>query len=134
MGHYWCRQCGIKGDSIQFCRDLLELNYADACSRLKVQMTLFPREWVTDLTRPQKTFKKAVIPNSIWQSKASVFVEWCHELIWKYPAVIASLKQRGFDEESIRCWKLGYCPETFWRDRISWGLIFDCGLKQDSRQ
>jgi DNA primase len=122
MGHYWCRQCGIKGDSIQFCRNLLGLNYADACSRLKVQMTLSPREWVTDLARPQKTFKKAVIPNNTWQSKASVFVEWCHELIWKYPAVIASLKQRGFNEESIRYWKLGYCPETFWRDRSSWGL------------
>ena len=43
MGHYWCRQCGIKGDSIQFCRDLLGLNYADACSRLKVQMTTFSK-------------------------------------------------------------------------------------------
>jgi len=85
-------------------------------------MTLSPREWVTDLARPQKTFKKAVAPNGIWLSRASVFVEWFHELIWRYPAVIASLKQRGFDEESIRSSKLGYCPETFWRDRSSWGL------------
>lgn len=113
MGHYWCRQRGIKGDSIQFCRDLLGLNYADACSKR-----------VGD--RPcqaAKDIQKSCDPkNSTWQSKASVFVEWCHELIWKYPVVIASLKERGFDEVSIRYWKLGYCPETYWRDRSSWGL------------
>jgi hypothetical protein len=85
-------------------------------------MTISPREWETDLARLQKTFKKAVIPNSTWQSKALAFVDWCHELIWKYPVVIASLKERGFDGVSIRYWKLGYCPEIYWRDRSSRGF------------
>ena len=35
-GYYWCRECGAKGDGIQFLRDYAKMSYADACARVGV--------------------------------------------------------------------------------------------------
>jgi hypothetical protein len=34
---YWCRQCNVKGDSIQFCRDFLGLDYRSACLKSGIE-------------------------------------------------------------------------------------------------
>ena len=122
IGRYWCRQCEIHGDAIQFCRDFLGLDYAEACSKLKIQVKYFQRNIVRDLTKFQKTFKKISMPSSLWQSKASMFILWCHGMLWKHPEALELLKARGFSEETIIRWKFGYSPQTFWRNRSEWGL------------
>jgi len=122
-GRYWCRQCEIKGDAIQFCRDFLGLSYVEACAKLKLQFK-YPSQkyWVRDLTIFQRKFEEAPRPNDLWQTKASAFVLWCHDMLWKNPDSLALLKARGFNEEAISRWKLGYSPQTFLRDRSLWGL------------
>lgn len=122
MGRYWCRQCSIAGDTIQFCRDILGLSYVDACTTLKVSPKPSHKYFVTDLAKPRITLEDATMPNSTWQAKASAFVDWCHNKLWQFPNAVELLKARGFNEESIRRWKLGYCPQTFRSKRSEWGL------------
>lgn len=121
-GRYWCRQCEINGDAIQFCRDFLGLTYSESCSRLNVHVKSLQKHFVVDLTKSPEKFSDASTPNSIWQIRASAFVMWSHNTLWNHPQAIESLKSRGFKEESIILWKLGYCPQTFCRERALWGL------------
>lgn len=129
IGRYWCRQCEIKGDSIQFCRDILGLSYVEACTKLKLLPQQVQRHLVIDLTKSQRKFEETSEPNYIWQTKASAFISWCHNTLWKFPEALELLKTRGFNEESIRRWKLGYCPQTLWRERSFWGLCDKSSLK-----
>jgi hypothetical protein len=122
IGRYWCRQCEIHGDAIQFCRDFLGLSYAEACSKLKVEFQHYQRNIVRDLTKFQRKFEAISKPNSLWQAKASVFTLWCHDMLWKHPESLELLKARGFSEEAIIRWQFGYSPHTFWRKRSDWGL------------
>lgn len=77
---------------------------------------------VRDLTKFQRKFEEISKPNSLWQTKASIFVLWCHDMLWKHPESLELLKARGFSEEAIIRWKFGYSPQTFWRNRTEWGL------------
>lgn len=122
VGRYWCRQCEIKGDAIQFCRDFLGLTYVESCSKLKLSVKPLQKHFVVDLTKSQKRFTESAMPSSIWQIRASAFVSWCHNTLWNYPQALELLKSRGFKEESIIFWKLGYCPQAFFRERYLWGL------------
>src|SRR5439155_6306936 len=38
VGYYACRQCGIKGDTIQFAMDFFGLNFVDAVARVDGQL------------------------------------------------------------------------------------------------
>src|ERR1700758_4877384 len=38
-GYYWCRQCNLKGDLIQFCRDFQRLSFRAACARVQKQLS-----------------------------------------------------------------------------------------------
>ncbi|MCE5294727.1 MAG: hypothetical protein LLF94_08970 [Chlamydiales bacterium] len=122
MGRYWCRQCDTTGDAIQFCRDILGLSYVDACSKLKVAPKQSRKYFVTDLTKPRTKLGEATMPNSTWQTNASAFVDECHNMLWKHPKAVELLKARGFNEESIRRWKLGYCHQELTLERSKWGL------------
>lgn len=46
-GNFWCRQCEYKGDGIQLARDLLKLNYVDACQLYGITPEKYSRvrEW-----------------------------------------------------------------------------------------
>lgn len=123
MGRYWCRHCDINGDAIQFCRGILGLSYVDVCAKLKVSPGQSYKHFLTDLTKPRTKFREATMPNSTWQAKASAFVDWCHNMLWKYPKAVDLLKKRGFNEDAIKRWKLGYCPKNFWIERSEWGLF-----------
>lgn len=121
-GRYWCRQCRIGGDTLQFCKDFLGLSYVEACNRLRITPSYSQRYRVIDLKKTKVEFLETTPPNHIWQQKAAAFVDICHQRLFSYPASIALLNERGFNENSIRHWKFGYCWEPFWRERTSWGL------------
>lgn len=35
-GRYFCRQCEMKGDVIQFCRDFMSMSYRSACEKVGI--------------------------------------------------------------------------------------------------
>lgn len=122
VGHYWCRKCGVKGDAIQFCRDYLGLEWKDACARLNVAAGEFQSVYANIVKKPQKTAKVAKEPSVLWQQKAAFFVDLCHDKLLKTPKALEMLYARGFNNETIKRFKLGYNPIDLWEQYPEWGL------------
>jgi len=144
-GYFWCRQCGQKGDGIQFLRDVEGMSYWDACERMGV-------ERAANLTAPSLHTEKAVeafeaIPRTDldadgvdvmkWRSKASAFVAWAHQHLLNTPSQLAWLAARGLDQTAVKKYRLGYCPgekgkNCLIRPRSVWGL--PPALKEDGKE
>ncbi len=64
LGRYWCRQCNISGDRIQFLRDVRSMGFREACRELSVDPTVncsTPKS----LPRPPGQPKEAWKPRSV---------------------------------------------------------------------
>ncbi|OGN56176.1 MAG: hypothetical protein A3D96_01825 [Chlamydiae bacterium RIFCSPHIGHO2_12_FULL_44_59] len=120
-GRYWCRQCEIKGDSIQFCHDFLGLNFSEACRKLSVSLPGFHKT-STFLQPIVPPLKLASEPALAWQEKAEMFVEWAHRQLQLNPTAISKLYERGLTENAFKQFTLGYCPKDMWRSYDDWGI------------
>jgi DNA primase len=125
IGSYYCRQCNIKGDTIEFCRVFLGLTWKEACAKLDVAPGEFQSFNNGIVKKPEKTPEVAKLPCALWQEKASAFVAWCHDRLLKTPHAMDMLYARGFTDDSIRKFKLGYNPERKKRNLEEWGLSPD---------
>ncbi len=117
-GRYWCRQCGKRGDTIQYLRDFRNMEFREACHYLNVapafEVLPLPKRkptWTPRTTEP---------PKIKWQEKAAVFLEWIRNRIPKQAR--DWLHGRGLTDETIQAFKLGWNPNDFYRDRQTWGL------------
>lgn len=132
-GTYWCRICGIKGDSIQFVMDTQNLPFPDAArlvgADLKNNQT---RAADSNRLRPIPGFKpahpdisdptKAVSPdpNQLWTEKAGKLVEYAAGHLAGSPGETV-LKSKGITLETADRCRLGWLPETWYRPRSAWG-------------
>lgn len=128
LNRYWCRRCDVKGDAIQFCREFLGMSFREAYQRVKNEAPSYRFE--DRIQQLQEGLQVAHEPSIAWKEKASAFVDWAQIQLEKFPEVRGNLKQRGFQEETIMNFKLGYCidtsstrPQDFYRERSSWGLL-----------
>jgi len=133
VGYYKCRQCEISGDSIQFCIDFLGYTFKEAVQRVGAKIS------ETNLNYPQykvNKFKpvKLIAPSAEWIDKAKVFVEWCHAEVWKYSDILTFLNKRGLPKDAIIKYKIGYNPNTIFRDRSSWGLVEEKDEKGNTKK
>lgn len=115
---YWCRQCGKKGDAIQYLRDRDGLGYREACERLH----LLPRAMPT--RRPPTPPPATVAPSSLWQARARELVEEGEARMWT-PAgakALAYLHTRGFTEATLREAHVGYHPCNGYEAPERWGM------------
>jgi DNA primase len=136
-GRYWCRRCEVSGDAIQFCRNFLGLTFQEACLKLNVE----PRGCIsrTLAVPPEFDFKTATEPTEQWQEKAMTFTHWAHQQLLLNQNILSLLFERGFTEQSIMKYKLGYCKNTkvqtindIFSLRQSWGLPL--ALKPDGNE
>lgn len=130
VGRYWCRQCDIRGDSIEFCRAYLNLSWKEACAKLHVDSSSYQRLGGA-IKRSEKVIKLAKDPCQLWQQQAGLFVARCHDILLKTPKVMAPLYARGFTNESIRKFKIGYNNKNEWHEYQEWGLKPE--VKNDGR-
>jgi DNA primase len=131
VDRYWCRRCDVSGDSIQFCREFLNMSFREACFKLNAR-TFLHNQGQIKLREQVRNFS-AQDPSKVWQEKASVFVDWAHKLLGRYPQVLEELFQRGFKGHTIEQFKLGYSlnpagvgTKDFFRERSEWGLPSEC--------
>ncbi len=124
-GRYWCRQCGCKGDAIQFCRDYLGLSFKDACMRVGQNHVFQNRVY-----QPHSNSflpKEAVPPPIKWQQEAFRFVKLCHSHIFNDPSAISDLSDRGITGDSIENFVLGWNPCSRWDSKNQWGIADEGG-------
>lgn len=127
-GRYWCRRCEEFGDAINFLRKLYDMSYRDACAKLKIdvgRMESKTKEW-----RP----KTAENPPSLWQVKAGELIEWSHSQLMINKTFLFALKKRGLTECTIKTFKLGYIPNTLFREYSKWGLKEELGKNKKPRR
>lgn len=107
QGRYWCRQCDTKGDSIQFCRDFMNMDYRTACAKLGIEPKLsssYPKK----LNKPKFSPTPVGFPSDLWQKKASEFMWKCHHNLLHSVDALNLLSERGFSLESMQSFCLGW--------------------------
>lgn len=129
-GAYWCRQCGMHGDNIQFLIDFSGKTFKEACDILRIDFkAAHTRTLQQPPAKPAWQPRPAITPAEIWRKKAYAFACWAHENLINTPDQMAYLAGRGIDADRVRTASLGWNPQKFFRPRSSWGL--DGVLKDD---
>lgn len=121
-GRFSCRKCEKYGDAIAFLRQLYGLSYREACERMQIvpkQRNSIP------LTRSIVKPKIIDEPSDLWKQKANSFVEWSHNKLLTNAEGLSVLRERGFRDESIDLFVLGYNPQLFFRERTDWGVAHE---------
>lgn len=109
IGRYACRQCGCKGDAIQFCRDFLGLDWKEATARCNSNITFSER--------PKFHFEKLrsqaiQAPSTQWQQRARSFIEWAHSQIKGKSDILGWLSGRGLPGEAVDEYLIGYSENS----------------------
>lgn len=132
LGRYWCRQCGVAGDTIQYLIDVDGMSYSAACAALGLaggnvgswtrhkKTPVLPRE-----TAPW-TPHSYPDPPALWQEQAEALVADCQDRLERDKAAQAWLAARGIPMPLARLYRLGYNVSSKGGDRYRpltrWGL------------
>jgi DNA primase len=118
-GRFSCRVCGKFGDAITFLRELHGLSYKEACSKLRIE----PKQRINS-SAPKSLLKRKAAdePNDLWKQKAKAFVEWSHDQLMNNQEGLGLLRTRGFRDDSIARFGLGYNQKTYFRECPDWGI------------
>lgn len=129
MGRYWCRQCNIHGDAIDFCRNFLGLSWEDSINKLRLPPIQLSQRNYGQLKKAVSTLSIAKEPSQKWKEKASDFVHQCHSAALRNPRAMKEFYERGFTDDTIKEFKLGYCynsslstSKDIYDDFEEWGL------------
>lgn len=130
-GRYWCRQCDMKGDAIQFVRDHKGMSFRQAQEYLGLrndsgdesihhnhhnhQNHLFHHNHQEHTHHP---------PGEAWTAAAQPFVNRCQMDLWGDAGAkaLAWLHRRGLNDDTICGAGLGYNMADTYIDRQVWGL------------
>ncbi len=108
-GSYFCRQCGIKGDGIQFARDFLGYTFRQALDQMgKISNFSFDRSNCSSVATPLQSKQKKDLQR--WEKKASEFVQGACQRLTMSDEGLKELQRRGFKDSTIVYWRLGFNP------------------------
>lgn len=107
IGRYACRQCGIKGDTIQFCREIMGLQWERAIERSCARLYHIPA------ARFEMAKSRSLQPPPIkWQEKMGAFVEWASRQIMGREDVLEWLADRGIPSQAVETYKIGFSENS----------------------
>jgi len=123
VGSYWCRDCKVHGDAIQFCIDFLKLPFKDAVARVGGVVPNKQNFFLPLVPIPQETLFEAIeMPPAIWMEMAALFVEASSKNIFERKEQRAWLANRGIPFEAVERYQIGWNPEPVSRKKADWGL------------
>lgn len=132
-GSWWCRQCGLGGDNIQFLIQFESKSYPEAAQAVGRELADLPPRSMSDVRRKplRRSFDPTdnLPPDEKWQARADKFVGECCEALLADDEKLSWLKdKRGITAETVRRHRLGWhagenekLHATF-RPRETWGL------------
>ena len=133
-GRFWCRQCGIHGDTIAFMQKIDGMSFQDACNELGIVLQR-RKQYRHKRYQPAPALPKAVQtwrakeyaePGAIWQEKAGNLLQDCQNRLAGNQEAMAWLAGRGITMEIAQAYGLGFNLSSKGRDRYrprgSWGL------------
>jgi len=122
-GYYFCRQCKISGDSIQFTMDFLGYNFQQAKEYLGVTIEQSMRS--PFFSTPLKS--KIITPPKVndlllWQEQASKYLDQAHANLLFNQDILKYLAMRGLPLEAVIRYRLGWLDQDQYFIRTDWGL------------
>lgn len=126
-GTFWCRQCDMAGDAIQFLRDVDGLSFGEACRALGRDLPPRPDATTPRPARPAWQPDAAPAPPAdVWRTRAQALVTWAADHLPRHPQAVSWLAERGIDAATSRRFRLGWNPgengHDIYRPREAWGL------------
>ncbi|MBY0529259.1 MAG: hypothetical protein K2P51_03620 [Rhabdochlamydiaceae bacterium] len=124
LNRFFCRQCRKSGDEVQYNRDFHGLSYKEACE--KNGLVFKKRTFLLDKKTDQNDFhfepQVVAAPPLEWRKRASSFILYSQEQLKKNSSALNFLFKRGFSQEAIEKFHLGWNPNSLWLRRSQWGL------------
>ena len=132
QGSYWCRQCGKKGDLIQWFRDFEGMSFPEACRAAGRDLPEC-RGFRQDAGiraggfEPKPAAPPLGVDRERWACHAERFVDRCHRFMIESAVGMDHLAGRGIDREMVEKYRLGWHAgengkNCAFRDRSAWGL------------
>jgi DNA primase len=119
---YWCRRCERAGDEISLLRELKGMTFIEAAAavgQLVVERpTVSPR---------QRQLAPLYPPTTAWQLRAEKVAIEAQDSLWSPVGsrALDYLRQRGFEDATIRAARLGYVAADLREKPENWGLAGD---------
>ena len=136
--NYWCRQCDVRGDSIDFLRTYCHMTFAEALAYLGLPDVNVHnhhnrhnhhkshKDNGYDVHNQQRKVRNDVQspPTEPWLAQAWPFVMECHGCLMDNvnPRALTWLQQRRLQEETLATYCIGYNPADQYVERSAWGL------------
>lgn len=134
-GRFWCRRCDIKGDAIEYLRQVDGMSFREACARLGLALPdrqqeqryqappALPR--AQGFTPRADEVSRALIAAK-WSEAAETFLAAAQARLRATKSAQEWLSARGLNERAIRVFGLGYHESSrggdSYRRRADWGL------------
>lgn len=125
-GKWWCRQCDIGGDCIEFLRKACGLSFKEAAevmgrkapSRSAVRTPRAPQP----PKAPEAAARAGTLPPQAWTDRARAVVDRAHQALLSSPEQLRWLAARGITKQSAVRFCLGWLSEDYVRPYPAWGL------------
>ncbi len=102
---FYCFGCHTTGDVISFIAKVENCSQLEAAQFLAERYQIeLPSTVTLEKTEKEQEQKKQYF------ALCKLVAQWCHEMLSKTPSVIRYLHKRGFTQESIDCFTVGYFP------------------------
>lgn len=130
-GRYWCRQCGIQGDAIDYLRRVEGLPFGEACARLGIER---PGRAAAPAYRPAPTLadprdwtpRDYAPPTDAWREQAEALLARAQERLAGDADAQDWLTTRGITPSAAKIYGIGYHVSSRGGDsygnREAWGL------------
>jgi len=126
-GFFYCFGCQAGGDAITFVRDVEHLDFVESVEKLAARAGIALRYDDAASSREQRH------KGQVYEALAAA-VEWYHQRLLSSPDASAARgylrKQRGYDGELVRFYKLGWAPEGW--DQLVRALNFPDQVLRDA--
>ena len=126
---YWCRQCGAKGDAIQYLREFRKMNFPEAAELVgkpiaENHQKATSRPGTSSCLAPTRPPKKEQPVE--WSERAKKLVAYGKKQLAEHPEVQEWLRlERGITLETAERFSLGWNPKDQWREKAEWGVEED---------
>lgn len=135
-GRFWCRQCDVSGDSIEFMQKFYKMSFMEACSALDVHLPNNAAQGGSKRYQPSPQLpeqnkdvwvpREYQTPAKLWQEKAGNLLADCKTRLMGNQEQLAWLASRGINEQMAAQYNLGYNLSSKggdrYRPRSAWGL------------
>ena len=125
-GKWWCRQCNVGGDCIEFLRKVDGLSFAEASAAMgkasprrqtiRTPRMPIPPAITSDAPRPVN------LPPQEWMDRAAKVLASSHAALLADPEHLSWLHKRGINRHSVIRFRLGWQSSDYLRPYPAWGL------------